>query len=75
MAHIHAGEVGVKGDVVLALTDAGEGVFTVPEDTVLDMAQMDLMQAEAFYTNFHIAENPGGEIRGQITLGFSRKNE
>jgi hypothetical protein len=70
MAHIHVGEVGVNGGVVLALTDAGDGVFTVPAATILDMTQMDLMQAEGLYTNFHTAENPGGEIRGQITLGF-----
>ena len=70
MAHIHAGDLGVNGGVVIALIDAGNGVFTVPSDTVLNMAQMDLMQAEGLYTNFHTAENPGGEIRGQITLGF-----
>jgi hypothetical protein len=70
MAHIHVGEIGVNGGVVLALTDGGVGVFTVPADTVLDMTQMDLMQAESLYTNFHTTENPGGEIRGQITLGF-----
>jgi hypothetical protein len=70
MAHIHVGEVGVNGGVVLALTDAGDGVFTVPAATILDMTQMDLMQAEGLYTNFHTTENPGGEIRGQITLGF-----
>ena len=70
MAHIHAGAAGVNGGVVIALTDSGAGVFTVPADTILDMAQMDLMQAEGLYTNFHTTENPGGEIRGQITLGF-----
>jgi hypothetical protein len=70
MAHIHAGEVGVNGPVVITLVDAGNGVFTVPAETVLTMAQMDLMQAEGLYTNFHTTENPGGEIRGQITLGF-----
>ena len=70
MAHIHVGEVGVNGGVVLALTDASDGVFTVPAATILDMTQMDLMQSEGLYTNFHTAENPGGEIRGQITLGF-----
>jgi hypothetical protein len=51
----------------IAKTDAGDGVFTVPMDTVLDMVQMDLMQAEGFYTYFHTTQNPGGEIRGQIT--------
>ena len=70
MAHIHVGDVGVNGAVVLALTDTGGGVFTVPANTILSMAQMDLMQSEGLYTNFHTIENPGGEIRGQITLGF-----
>jgi hypothetical protein len=70
MAHIHAGAVGVNGGVVLALTDTGNGVFIVPSGTVLDMTQIELMQAEALYTNFHTPENSGGEIRGQITLGF-----
>ena len=71
MAHIHAGEVGVNGGVVLALTDTGSGVFTVPANTVLDMTQIALMQAEGLYTNFHTNENPNGELRGQITLGFN----
>jgi hypothetical protein len=70
MAHIHAGEAGVNGGVVLSLVDSGSGVFVVPADTVLDMTQMELMQAGALYTNFHTEENPSGEIRGQITLGF-----
>ena len=70
MAHIHAGEVDVNGGVVLALNDIGNGGFIVTAGTVLNMAQVDLMQAEALYTNFHTAENPNGEIRGQITLGF-----
>jgi hypothetical protein len=70
MAHIHVGEAGVNGGVVLALTDTGDGVFTVPADTLLDMTQMDLMQAAGLYTNFHTTTNPSGEIRGQITLGF-----
>lgn len=71
MAHIHAAEAGINGSVVLALSDEGEGVFTVPQNTVLDMPQIDLMQAEGLYTNFHTAANPSGEIRGQITLGFN----
>jgi hypothetical protein len=55
---------------VLALNDIGNGGFIVTAGTVLNMAQVDLMQAEALYTNFHTAENPNGEIRGQIILGF-----
>jgi hypothetical protein len=39
MAHIHVGEAGVNGGVVLALKDIGDGVFTVPADILLDMTQ------------------------------------
>jgi hypothetical protein len=70
MAHIHVGEAGVNGSVVLALTDTRDGVFTVPADTLLDMTQMDLMQVAGLYTNFHTTTNLSGEILGQITLGF-----
>jgi hypothetical protein len=70
MAHIHVGDVGSNGGMVLALTDTGAGVFIVPANTILSIAQMDLMQAEGLYTKFHATANSGGEIRGQITLGF-----
>ena len=70
MAHIHAGEAGENGPVVLALTDNGSGVFVVPVSTVLSTEQVALMQAGGLYTNFHTTEFPSGEIRGQITLGF-----
>jgi hypothetical protein len=70
MAHIHAGVAGTNGGVVLALTDKGDGTFTVPANTELNMTQMDLMQSGSLYSNFHTVENPSGEIRGQITPGF-----
>jgi hypothetical protein len=71
MAHIHAGEAGTNGGVVYTLIDAGNGVFTVPANTELSVAEVELMQAEGLYTNFHTTENPSGELRGQITLGFN----
>ncbi|MFQ3235872.1 MAG: hypothetical protein ACI9C4_001435 [Paraglaciecola sp.] len=70
MAHIHAGVAGTNGAVVLALTDEGDGTFTVPANTALNMTQIDLMQSGSLYTNFHTTQHPSGEIRGQITLGF-----
>jgi trimeric autotransporter adhesin len=68
MGHIHVGEVGVNGAVAVPFVDAGAGVWTV--NATLDAASMALMQAGGLYTNFHTPANPGGEIRGQITLGF-----
>lgn len=70
MAHIHAGETGTNGPVLIALENAEAGVWTVPASTILNMEQMAAMQASALYTNFHTEANPGGEIRGQITPGF-----
>jgi hypothetical protein len=56
----------------IALTDAGDGVFTVPMNTVVDMVQMDLMQAEGFYTNFHTTQNPVVKFVVRLLCGFSR---
>ena len=68
MGHIHVGAVGVNGGVAVPFIDAGNGVWTV--NATLDADSMALMQAGGLYTNFHTAANPGGEVRGQITLGF-----
>jgi hypothetical protein len=68
MGHIHVGAVGVNGGVAVPFVDAGNGVWTV--NATLDADSMALMQAGGLYTNFHTAANPGGEVRGQITLGF-----
>ncbi|MFT4940708.1 MAG: hypothetical protein ACI88A_003766 [Paraglaciecola sp.] len=68
MGHIHVGASGVNGDVAIAFVDAGDGTWTV--DAALDAASAGLMQAGELYTNFHTSENPSGEVRGQITLGF-----
>jgi len=68
--HIHVGEAGVSGDVV------------VPFDTAPDadglasgcMAAVDMMQSqsivddpEGFYVNVHTSDFPDGAVRGQLT--------
>lgn len=68
MGHIHVGAIGVNGGVAVPFVNEGDGVWTV--NAVLDADSMALMQAEGLYANFHTTENPSGEIRGQITLGF-----
>jgi hypothetical protein len=70
MAHIHEGEAGVNGGVVIALTEGMDGMWSVPADTTLTEAQMTTMEAGGYYTNFHSAAFTSGEIRGQVTLGF-----
>lgn len=68
MGHIHVGEAGVNGGVAVPFVNAGDGIWTV--NATLDAGSMALMQASGLYVNFHTTENPGGEVRGQITLGF-----
>ncbi|MEZ8128046.1 CHRD domain-containing protein [Enterovibrio norvegicus] len=68
-AHIHIGEVGSNGGVLVVLdqdaTDAG--VWTTPANTELDAATLATLNAGGYYTNFHTPGTPSGEIRGQIT--------
>jgi hypothetical protein len=68
MAHIHQGEVGVNGAVIVPLTEttAGAGVWAVPAGTKLTEAQASSFAAGGLYFNAHSTANPSGEVRGQI---------
>jgi len=68
MAHIHLGDIGVNGAIIvpLAETAAGSGTWAVPAGTVLTDPQATAFAAGGLYFNAHSAANPGGEIRGQI---------
>jgi len=68
-AHIHEGATGASGPILIPLTDAGGGVWTVPAGSSLTAAQLTSWQNGALYVNVHSAANPGGEIRGQLNLG------
>ena len=72
MAHIHEGEMGVNGDVLIGLTAGASGMLSVPANTTLTAEQMNVMADGGLYTNFHSDAFPSGEIRGQITLGFDQ---
>lgn len=83
-AHIHVGEAGVNGGIVVTLFDPGEpgpGDFgpdeTLPADTeffadCIEGVDKDLIKdirqnPDGYYINIHTLENPGGEIRGQLS--------
>jgi len=66
LAHIHDGNLGVAGPVVVPLQQSSPGIWTVPANTVLTDAQIARLQAGGYYVNVHTALNPSGEIRGQL---------
>jgi hypothetical protein len=69
LAHIHDGDVGVAGPVVVALVQNPTGTWNVPANTVLTDAQIARLQAGGYYVNVHTQLNPNGEIRGQLIAG------
>src|SRR6185369_12406613 len=69
LAHIHDGDVGVAGPVIVPLQQsaAGSPTWMVPANSVLTDAQIARLQAGGYYVNVHTTLNPAGEIRGQLT--------
>ncbi|MCM4161824.1 CHRD domain-containing protein [Antarcticibacterium flavum] len=77
-AHIHIGARGTNGGVAVTLYNQptegrtsgvlAEGVITDDMVTGYTLAELvDIMLAEGAYVNVHTSQNPGGEIRGQIS--------
>lgn len=76
-AHIHTGNPGANGGVLVSLgLTAGEvvlanggGTFTKTGITLTaDQANAIKANPVGFYINIHTAANPGGAARGQLTL-------
>ena len=65
-AHIHLAATGVNGPIIVPLTNAGGGVFSVPAGTVLTAVQLLAYKQGNLYYNAHSVQFPTGEIRGQI---------
>jgi len=63
-AHIHQAPPGVPGPIIINLDQATLKGTT----TALTDAQKVLLFDGGLYANVHTAQNPNGEIRGQITL-------
>ena len=63
-AHIHEGVDGTNGPVVFPLTFEGNRIHTEINGITPD--QLGKFINGEYYINVHTAENPGGEIRGQI---------
>lgn len=66
MAHIHDGNVGVAGPVVIPLQNTGNGIWVVPAGSTLTDPQVVRFLAGGYYLNVHTLLNVQGEIRGQL---------
>ena len=58
--HIHDGDVGVAGPIVITLQNNGNGVWAVPAGATLTDAQASRFEAGGYYVNAHTALNAGG---------------
>lgn len=67
MAHIHRGEAGVAGGVVVTLIPPTDGSSSGTISISKALAKEIMKNPEAYYVNVHNAEYPGGALRGQLS--------
>ena len=67
-AHVHVGDRNAPGPVVIPLTVTMATAFDVSACTTASADLLAAIEADpsAYYVNVHNANNPGGEIRGQL---------
>jgi hypothetical protein len=66
-AHIHIGERGKNGPIIIPLTKGSDGnTWSVPAGAKLTDAQYEAYKAGNLYVNAHSAANKGGEVRAQL---------
>jgi CHRD domain len=65
-AHIHEGEMGKNGPVVIELKKSEDDKWIVPDGAKFSDAQYESYKAGKLYVNIHSAANKNGEIRGQL---------
>jgi hypothetical protein len=67
-AHIHVGEAGVAGDVVVTLAPPDEGGASAGCVSGVDSAliQAILANPAGYYVNVHTSDFPAGAVRGQL---------
>lgn len=65
-AHIHQAPKGKPGPVIVPL--CGPCTSPVTGTATLTAAQVKTLKKAGLYVNVHTTKNPGGEIRGQITI-------
>ncbi|MGI8636366.1 MAG: CHRD domain-containing protein, partial [Segetibacter sp.] len=65
-AHVHSGDIGVNGPVVIPLTQTGGTNGTVSGSQILTATQEADFLAGRFYVDVHTTGKPAGEVRAQL---------
>jgi CHRD domain-containing protein len=65
-AHIHSGKRGVAGPVIVP--PCGPCKSGQTGTTKISKAVVSALEKNGAYVNVHTAKNPGGEIRGQVSV-------
>lgn len=66
-AVLHVGLQGTNGPGLIVLTDSGNGIWSVPPNTVLSSSQVANFNNDELYFNIHTQDNLAGEVRGQLS--------
>ena len=65
-AVMHVGTGGTNGAGIISLANTGNGIWSVPANTVLSDTQVANFNNDELYFNIRTDANPEGELRGQI---------
>jgi hypothetical protein len=65
-AHIHIGDAGVNGPIIVPLVETAPGTWSVPAGSMLTESQAAAFAAGGLYVNAHSTAFPNGQVRGQL---------
>jgi CHRD domain len=66
LAAVQVGAAGINGAPIITMISNGNGIYSIPPNTVLSSNQLTSFNNDELYFNIHTQNNIGGELRGQI---------